>query len=548
MDLRSSTQHHALGKVCTVNLSRFPDPPFHKESDLHLVGFFLVTDFESPTNCPYGRCGFVLRSSVSVGAGQRLRDRVRVHLGLGCVPPGQESEAPAGDLVPVAALGASRASGSLQHTECCEHQRLAHRMATTRMTTTRGKTFDWETSKPAYDAAWHPVNKHIKIIEKIRPPSPLRPKAAAPTLKELSEQPTSKMRCFNGPVLVDVLRTAQKENSLSHLSQSLNNSKHTASVMDSSVTAGHKSMLRDDAATMRRREIVELQRKEDNESRMEKLRKNIAKQKARKEREFNEAYEKLQDERKNFIERRSDEASEMGVDQYLQNKADAELQKKKALHTEWKECVFKNIQDQLIDRVDTMDAEEISARRRDLFQKYIDAAAAKGGGLFLDIVIENEYDPFTWKKNTLKYRAKPAVVSNGPGFTDRFGNPVFDPVKRDLEKLKSEAKQAEAVGGGGGGLQLAEGEKMGRETLGHEHWSKIEATPFYDRAAKVQDALASGKGPKIRKGTTTNIDLTDYDFPRGPAQTTKELNGLYGKGKKCFTDWQPGRSLYQATS
>ena len=234
--------------------------------------------------------------------------------------------------------------------------------------------------------------------------------------------------------------------------------------------------------------------------------------------------------------------------QYLKMKSDVALQKRKGLHTEWKECVFKNIQDQLIDRVDTMDEKEIQARRRDLFQKYIDASTAKPGGLFLDIVIENEYDPFTWKKKLLKYRAKPALVSNGPGFTDRFGNPVFDPVKRDLEKLKSEAQQAKAVGGGTGGLELAEGQSMGRDTLGHEHWSKIEATPFFDRAAKVLDALAAGKGPKVRKGTKTNIDLTDYEFPMGPEKTTQELHGLYGRGKKTFTDWEPGKSLYQATA
>jgi hypothetical protein len=413
-------------------------------------------------------------------------------------------------------------------------------MATMRMTTTRGKTFDWEESKPishpvpVYGTAWSLNSKHVKLIEKIRPPSPLRPKDPVPTIKDLQKTDVSKMRCFNGPQMIDLLRTVHKENSASSLRST---SKQVLSNNDFSVAVDRMTRPREDAATLRRKEILDMQRREDDEMRQEGLRKTLANRKTQKEREFQEAYAKLKEERENFVERRSEEPSEMGIDQYLQNKKDAALQKKKALHTEWSECVFKNIQDQLIDRVDTMS---------ELFQKYMDASAAKGGGLFLDIVIENEYNPFTWKKHTLKYRAKPAVVSNGPGFTDRFGNPVFDPVKRDLEKLKSEAKQAEAINGGGGGLDLDEAPPMGRDTLGHEHWSKIEATPFYDRAAIVIDKLARGEQPKVRKGTRTNIDLTDYEFPSGPTQTTKELHGLYGRGKRTFGDWQPGGSLFKA--
>jgi hypothetical protein len=215
---------------------------------------------------------------------------------------------------------------------------------------------------------------------------------------------------------------------------------------------------------------------------------------------------------------------------YLDNKERALDQKRKALHTEWTECVFNKIQDQLLDRIENLDEAEIAAKRRQLFQNYIDASARKGGGLFLDIVIENEYDPFTWKKDTLKYRAKPAVVSNGPGFTDRFGNPVHDPVKRDLEKLKAEASAARSVGGGFG----VEEDKLGRETLGHEHWSNMEATPYFDRAAKVQDAIAAGKNPPVRKGNKTTLELDDFVFPRGPDVVTKECHGLYGRGKATF--------------
>lgn len=136
-------------------------------------------------------------------------------------------------------------------------------------------------------------------------------------------------------------------------------------------------------------------------------------------------------------------------------------------------------------------------------------------------------------------------MSNGPGFTDRFGNPVHDPVKRDLEKLKSEAVAAQSVGGGPGFGDLSGG-KIGRDTLSHEHWSKMEATPFFDRAAKVMDAVAAGKAPPVRKGQVTTLDINDYQYPSGPGVTTRELQGMYGKGKRTFSDWVPGRPLAAA--
>ena len=239
-------------------------------------------------------------------------------------------------------------------------------------------------------------------------------------------------------------------------------------------------------------------------------------------------YAKLQIEQATFVAE---------LDQYLENKDKAHLQKKRTLHTEWKECVFDKIQDQLLNRVEDMDPEKIAARRRELFQNYIDAARRKGGRLFLDIVIENEYDPFAWRKDTLRYRGRPALVSNGPGFTDRFGNPVFDPTMRDLEKHRSESRAARAFGGGAGRPDAG---RLGRETLGHEHWAKIQATPFFDRAALAQDAAAAGRQPPPREGMVSRVQLDDFQYPREPTVLTGEFHAVFGKGKKVWPDWRPG--------
>lgn len=374
-------------------------------------------------------------------------------------------------------------------------------------------------------------------MQKRRPPSPPKPKAATPTVKELFAKPDGgTLRLFNPTARQELVRAAlEADRSKARAAKKgivngPSNETSFASVTETDAGKEEDVSLRPESPGRRRREILEQVRKEDDDRRMEGLRKVVQRAQKKRDDEFYSAYKKLKEEEATFVSK---------VDTYLKNKDGAAKQRRRGLHAEWTECVFNKIQDQLLDRIDNMKETEIQAKRRELFQNYIDAASRKGGGLFLDIVIENEYDPFSWKKDTLRYRAKPAKLSNGPGFTDRFGNPVFDPVKRDLEKLKTEAKAARAVGGGASVLD-GDGQKLGKETLGHEHWSKMEATPFYDRAAKVQDAIAAGRNPPVRKGTKTTIDMDDFTFPSGPAMVTKESHGLYGKGKRTFKDWQPG--------
>ena len=154
-----------------------------------------------------------------------------------------------------------------------------------RMTTTRGRTFDWETSKAptivtgqgGESCAWHPVNKHLKIIEKIRPPSPLRPKAAVPSLHELQRQDETKMRPTNVALYVDLVKSVAKENSSSSLGRTGKSIlEGSASNLGGTAKSGlRQTMTAQDAATMRKREIMELARKEDQENRMETLKKNV---------------------------------------------------------------------------------------------------------------------------------------------------------------------------------------------------------------------------------------------------------------------------------
>ena len=66
--------------------------------------------------------------------------------------------------------------------------------------------------------------------------------------------------------------------------------------------------------------------------------------------------------------------------------------------------------------------EDIERRRRELLQSFIDQTNS-GGGLYLDIVKEDVYDPFAWKQHTVKYNEK--VLGE-------------DPTKRVLNKQNSD--------------------------------------------------------------------------------------------------------------
>jgi hypothetical protein len=358
---------------------------------------------------------------------------------------------------------------------------------------------------------------------KLQPPEPPLAKEPTPTLKDLVPKNETRVRCYNKSFLVDLIldeNRAKKSTTFESVQK-----------RSFDVSESDEGEIGDMNSTNQKRDLLIATRKEAQERRESLLKAQVRRNAKLKEENFMSTYAKLNLETKTFV---------ADLDQYLDNKRRAQVQKRRTLHTEWKECVFDKIQDQLLNRVDDMNGETIADKRRQLFQNYIDAARRKGGRLFLDIVIENEYDPFTWKKDLLRYRAKPATVSNGPGFTDRFGNPVFDPTMRDLEKHRSEARAAREVGGGGAGAPAspggAGGTRLGRETLGHEHWSKMEATPYFDRAARVQDLVAAGIRPPVRAGVQSRVRLDDFEYRTGPDVLTREFQGLFSRGERVWRD------------
>jgi hypothetical protein len=360
-------------------------------------------------------------------------------------------------------------------------------------------------------------------MTKTQPPNILKPKDPTPTWKDFVLQNDSQLRCYNKVVRSELLRdlssTARDQTDQIQLDAVDN-----VRILDTStdVDEDYNFSKNQTKASIMAARIYEDQRR--SRAFQAKMRKSLK----AKDENFMARYERLHLEQSTFVAE---------LDRYLENQHTTELQKKRALHREWKECVFDKIQAQILHRVEDMDPERIAARRRALLQRYLDAARSTGARLFLDIVVETEYDPFVWRKDTLRYRAKPATASHGPGFTDRVGNPAHDPTTRDLDKRRAEARAARAAGPG---PHPPDAGRLGRETLGQEHWALLQATPFFDHAAQALDAAAAGRAPPPPPppAAASAVRLDDFEFPRGGAAPSREFRAFYGKGKRVW----PGRA------
>lgn len=247
---------------------------------------------------------------------------------------------------------------------------------------------DWKTGDPHYKPAWHDGNLNKINMEKARPPASIAPsKEPVPTLAEINYKPESTMRCFHPglqSLLVDASESpkrrashSSREHSQSFVSRRSDSgarsksgeSSPSKSIMGEQTAnsvlklGGTLGMAGDKmSATLRKKELMEQRHKEINEKRVAAMRETMRKKKEKKDEDFTKMYQTLKEEKQTFVK---------DLTKYLDNKSRAAEQKRKALHTEWTECVFNKIQDQLLDRIDTMEEGEIAERRRKLFQNYM---------------------------------------------------------------------------------------------------------------------------------------------------------------------------------
>mmetsp|Transcript_40377 Transcript_40377/g.108354 ORF Transcript_40377/g.108354 Transcript_40377/m.108354 type:complete len:251 (+) Transcript_40377:1061-1813(+) len=212
---------------------------------------------------------------------------------------------------------------------------------------------------------------------------------------------------------------------------------------------------------------------------------------------------------------------------------------------------------QVLPQVDKLDVGELAQRRRDLFQRYLEASNTKK--VYLDEVDPAMYDPFSWMGNNLRYTGGSAGNSakKGDDADPRLGE---DPTQRELFKRRRELRLARTIGsddaGPGGGdvtpgltSSLEGKEKLGYGGNGNPHmqgtgkrgdmvfrptvdtfwWSQtnFKNSQYYDRATALKEHPKTA--PPVQM---THVDLDEYSIPRGPAVLDREFEGLYGRGKR----------------
>lgn len=167
------------------------------------------------------------------------------------------------------------------------------------------RNMEWKEGKPTFSPAWHRGNLQEVIMKKTRPLAPPEPRDPVPTLADLRMKKEEKMRCFN-PALQQELLAAAEEVAVDQsakLKQSMNGSIASRSLLgrshsqhDQSVThaagttiflGGSLASIGDkQSASLRRKELMELQYKEENDRRLALQHDASQKRKTQKEDDF----------------------------------------------------------------------------------------------------------------------------------------------------------------------------------------------------------------------------------------------------------------------
>ena len=163
------------------------------------------------------------------------------------------------------------------------------------------------------------------------------------------------------------------------------------------------------------------------------------------------------------------------MDKMLELQQEKELQKSAQMYSTWQRQVYFPVQDAVADQLNKIDPRTLNRRKREAYQGYLDATNSKeGGGLYLDTIVESDYDPLaTRKAHTLRT------------YVD-----IADPLKRILTKELEE--KALLAGGSASGRPKPNTRARQREILDIRVWhdGKIQATPHGHFADFVTD-----KGP-----------------------------------------------------
>jgi hypothetical protein len=226
--------------------------------------------------------------------------------------------------------------------------------------------------------------------------------------------------------------------------------------------------------TEERREIVKAaitsKLEQEHEERKEIMEKRLIRAKQQEENAFEQLYHEVKHSGVAFLQK---------LDRYLENGRVASQQKFQSMSTRQNDGVFDRCQNQVEDQLVAMKDRDIAKKRNERYQNYLDQDRMKDG-LYLDIIMAEEYDPFDWHKEIIKYKYMPHL----------------NPACKDLVKTETEQLMERFPNGPIPTTTKARSKlfpSLGRgDMISTTLWTKMEATPYFDRSEAEQLKRASG--------------------------------------------------------
>ncbi|KAJ4460505.1 hypothetical protein PAPYR_3120 [Paratrimastix pyriformis] len=271
----------------------------------------------------------------------------------------------------------------------------------------------------------------------------------------------------------------------------------------------------------------------------------LAEERQKKEENFQRTFARLQSEQRHFLPK---------IQRFFAERDNADQEKREALYQEWCTDVFTPIQARVQQQLESTDPEELNARKRQLFDAFLEATNRKEG-LFRDIIIEQDYDPLAWKQGTIRYPqlsperdplkremckkvVEERLVSTGPPAPSASASPPQSPAQAatlggTTRSLRATATPASPIGTSTAG-RLSSSQVLGplasrsRSTLDTQLWDRLECTPYYDR---ISDE-AKRVDPNSSKKFVSQVNFDHYAFPRSKDAADLEC----AKGKKVYPD------------
>ena len=188
------------------------------------------------------------------------------------------------------------------------------------------------------------------------------------------------------------------------------------------------------------------------------------------------------------------------IDQFIEQN-NAEWERKKAQqYNEWSSKVYDLIQNQIQSKMSKLTTEEVEKRHNELFGSFLKATNAKDG-LFRDIIIESDYDPFK-NKNLITYDV----------------SKIRDPLKKPLIKqMEEEEFRRSLFIEGGENKNSKKGRRLGREVLDLKFWDKVESTPYGRFSHEIPISNKKSLKP------ASNIVFDHFNIDRSPVTAAKEF-------------------------